>query len=59
MGGLREKMCSCNVTKLLSLKLFLEHCIISQKSLFGRNDRYVHFVRRNEFFDVDKLDEVG
>ena len=42
MGGSREKM---HLTKLLSLKLFLEHCIIGQKSILDKMIRYVHFVR--------------
>ena len=42
-------------TQLLSLKLFLEHWIISQKSLL---DEMRHMLDETEL-DVKKLDEVG
>ena len=47
-----------HLTKLLSLKLFLEHCIIGQKSILDKMIRYVHFVRWNGIIDVQQLDNT-
>ena len=44
-------------TKLLALKLFLEHCIISQKSILDEMRHMCTLLDETEL-DVKKLDEL-